>query len=53
MTTLTSVLVDRKKTDIRVEAAMAKMFGTEEAWDITYETMQIIGGRGYETRALA
>ena len=29
---------------------MAKMFGTEEAWNITYETMQIIGGRGYETR---
>jgi alkylation response protein AidB-like acyl-CoA dehydrogenase len=50
MTTLTSVLVDRKQTDIRVEAAMAKMFGTEEAWNITYETMQIIGGRGYETR---
>jgi alkylation response protein AidB-like acyl-CoA dehydrogenase len=50
MTTLTAALVDRKQTDIRVEAAMAKMFGTEEAWDITYETMQIIGGRGYETQ---
>jgi len=49
MTTLTSALVDRKQTDIRVEAAMAKLFGTEEAWEITYETMQIIGGRGYET----
>ena len=50
MTMLTSVLVDRKQTDIRVEAAMAKMFGSEAAWNIVYDTMQIIGGRGYETR---
>ncbi|HXV76795.1 MAG TPA: acyl-CoA dehydrogenase family protein [Candidatus Polarisedimenticolaceae bacterium] len=50
MTMLTSALVDRKQTDIRVEAAMAKMFGTEEAWNIVYDTMQTIGGRGYETR---
>jgi alkylation response protein AidB-like acyl-CoA dehydrogenase len=49
MTTLTSILVDRKKTDIRIEAAMCKMFGTEATWDIMYDTMQIIGGRGYET----
>ena len=49
MTSLTSVLVDRKKTDIRIEAAMCKMFGSEHAWDITYDTMQILGGRGYET----
>ncbi len=49
MTYLTSSLVDRKKTDIRVEAAMAKMYGTEAAWDIVDETMQILGGRGYET----
>jgi alkylation response protein AidB-like acyl-CoA dehydrogenase len=50
MTHLTSVLVDRKKTDIRLEAAMAKMFGTEAAWDAIYETMQILGGRSFETR---
>jgi alkylation response protein AidB-like acyl-CoA dehydrogenase len=49
MTSLTSVLVDRKKTDIRVEAAMAKMFGTEVTWDVAYEAMQTVGGRGYET----
>jgi hypothetical protein len=49
MTYLTSSLVDRKKTDIRVEAAMAKMYGTEAAWHIVDETMQILGGRGYET----
>ena len=49
MTSLTSMLVDRKKTDIRVEAAMCKMFGSEKAWDICYDTMQVLGGRGYET----
>ncbi len=49
MTELTSILVDRKKTDIRVEAAMAKMFGSEIAWQVIYDTMQIIGGRGFET----
>jgi hypothetical protein len=49
MTSLTSVLVDRKQTDIRVEAAMCKMFGTEATWDVVNDAMQIIGGRGYET----
>ena len=50
MTMLTSVLVDRKETDIRIEAAMSKMMGSEATIDIIYDTMQIIGGRGFETR---
>jgi alkylation response protein AidB-like acyl-CoA dehydrogenase len=46
----TSALVDLdKKNDIRIEAAMAKLWGTERGWDIANETMQIRGGRGYET----
>lgn len=45
-----SQLVDRdKKSDIRIEAAFAKMWGTERGWDIVNDTMQIRGGRGYET----
>lgn len=45
-----SALVDRdKKADIRIEAAMAKLWGTEAAWHGVDETMQIKGGRGYET----
>ncbi len=45
-----SALVDHdKKSDIRIEAAMAKLWGTEAAWHTVDQTMQIKGGRGYET----
>lgn len=42
-------LVDRGSADIRLEAAMAKMFCSETMWDIVNDAMQIKGGRGYET----
>ncbi len=51
MTYLTSALVDRKSADVRIEAAMSKMFASEAAWKNVDEAMQIIGGRGYETAA--
>lgn len=45
-----SSLVDRdKNADVRLEAALAKLWGSERAWEIVDETMQIRGGRGYET----
>ena len=49
MVLLTGHMADSKKHDIRVESAMAKMWGTEVAWKTIDETMQVRGGRGYET----
>lgn len=45
---LVSGMVDRKATDFRVEAATAKLFCSEQLWDIVDTAMQIRGGRGYE-----
>jgi alkylation response protein AidB-like acyl-CoA dehydrogenase len=46
---VSSALADTEDYDIRLEAAMAKMFNSETAWRVADLTMQVRGGRGYET----
>src|ERR1035441_4378284 len=48
---LSSQLADDKRRDIRIEAALAKLYCSEMGWKIADELVQIRGGRGYETAA--
>ncbi len=46
---LSAHLADEGRRDIRIEAALAKLWCSETAWQIADELVQIRGGRGYET----
>jgi alkylation response protein AidB-like acyl-CoA dehydrogenase len=48
---LSAQLADDKRRDIRIEAAIAKLYCSEMGWKIVDDFVQIRGGRGYETAA--
>jgi alkylation response protein AidB-like acyl-CoA dehydrogenase len=45
---LSSQMADEERNDIRIEAALAKLYGSEMAWLMADELVQIRGGRGFE-----
>ena len=49
MLDVASRLADEKRNDVRIEAAIAKLYGSEMGWRVVDELMQVCGGRGYET----
>jgi alkylation response protein AidB-like acyl-CoA dehydrogenase len=51
MLDVASRLADSKRSDIRIEAAIAKLYASELGWLVMDELMQVRGGRGYETAA--
>ena len=51
MVELSSQLADDKRNDIRIEAALAKLWSSEMGSAIADELVQNRGGRGYETAA--
>jgi alkylation response protein AidB-like acyl-CoA dehydrogenase len=51
MSELSAALADEERNDIRIEAALAKLWCSEMDWRVTDDMIQIRGGRGYETAA--
>ena len=46
---VSSRLADDKRRDFRIEAAIAKLYGSERAWEAVDTMVQVRGGRGFET----
>jgi hypothetical protein len=49
MVDVSSRMADDKRRDFRIEAAIAKLYGSERAWEAVDTMVQVRGGRGYET----
>ncbi|GAA1375156.1 acyl-CoA dehydrogenase family protein [Catellatospora chokoriensis] len=49
MLDLCCLLADDDRNDFRIEAALVKLYGSELAWRVADELVQIRGGRGYES----
>ena len=49
MVDVSSRMADEGTRDFRIEAAIAKLYGSERAWEAVDTMVQVRGGRGYET----
>ena len=49
MVEVSSRLADDDRNDFRIEAAIAKLYASERAWEAIDAMVQVRGGRGYET----
>src|SRR5919112_1269987 len=49
MLDVSSRLADDERNDIRIEAALSKLYGSELGWTAVDEMVQVRGGRGFET----
>ncbi|XP_045745958.1 very long-chain specific acyl-CoA dehydrogenase, mitochondrial isoform X3 [Mirounga angustirostris] len=47
MAYMVSANMDQGATDFQIEAAISKIFGSEAAWKVTDECIQIMGGMGF------
>ena len=53
MLDVASRLADDKSSDIRIEAALAKLYGSEMGWKVLDELIQVRGGRGLRDGGVA
>lgn len=51
MAYMISANMDQGATDFQIEAAISKIFGSEAAWTVTDECIQVMGGMGFMKEA--
>ncbi|XP_074991185.1 very long-chain specific acyl-CoA dehydrogenase, mitochondrial [Calonectris borealis] len=51
MAYMISANMDQGATDFQIEAAISKIFGSEAAWTVTDECIQVMGGMGFMQEA--